>query len=561
MTPSNRRSLLGALALVVLVVAALAGVRDLGFVVDDREYVETNTALETTDGLAAIWTDLEALPHHQYYPLVVTTLWLEHQLWGKEARGYHLVNLVLHLLNAFLVWRLASVLGLRGAWFVAAVFAVHPVQVETVAWVTELKNVLFVAFYLLSALAYLRFADRGGRGRYAAALGLFLLSMLSKTVACTFPVVMALLLWLRRSGSARRHALALTPFVAVAVALGLVAAFAESAYVGASGEQWSETPVERLLIAGRASWFYAGKLLWPVPVAFVYERWDVDAGAPLQWLFPLTALALPVLLWSLRARLGRGPLVAVLFFGVTLAPTLGFVDFYFMRYSYVGDHFQYLALLGPVALVVGVLVNLTERAGASGRHAALALGGGALVAMAALSARQVPAYADDETLWRDTVEKNPSAWVARMFLGGELFARGALDEAILQYEAALALGLEPHPEARVKGLLGAALLGRGETQRAIALFRETLEVKPAHLATHYQLGTALSSLGKHAQSLRHFRVVLGADPRHRKALLALGGSLRALGQDADAARCYEAVLQLAPGDAQARRLLDELRGG
>ncbi len=342
------RRAVAALVLIVATLAAYVPAMQGGFIWDDDDYVTDNAALRSLAGLAAIWLQPGAVP--QYYPLTFTSLWLDYQLWGVAPAGYHVVNVLLHGTNAVLVWLVLRRLALPGAWLAAMVFALHPVHVESVAWITERKNVLSGAFYLGALLAYLRFAGLGApaaeaeRWRsYALAVALFVCALLSKTVTCTLPAVILLLLWWKRGRVTRAEASATVPLFVVGACLALVTIWMERTHVGAQGAAWLLSPIDRALIAGRAVWFYAATLAWPHPLTFVYPRWEIDAGAWWQYLFPLAAAAVTALLFFARARIGRGPLVAVLCFGVTLAPALGFVDVYPMRYSFVADHYQYLA--------------------------------------------------------------------------------------------------------------------------------------------------------------------------------------------------------------------------
>ncbi len=164
------------------------------------------------------------------------------------------------------------------------------------------------------------------------------------------------------------------PFFVAGAALALVTSWLERTHVGASGPDWALSVLDRCLIAGRALWFYAGKLLWPANLTFIYPRWQVDPGVWWQWLFPLMAVAMVTILWSLRERIGRGPLVAVLFFAGTLFPALGFANVYPMRYSFVADHFQYLASAGLIALAAAGLTKILPARAVRGAVAAAAPG-------------------------------------------------------------------------------------------------------------------------------------------------------------------------------------------
>ena len=343
------------LFLVAATVLAYQPVWHAGFIWDDDVYVTNNLTLRSVDGLRQIWCKLTATP--QYYPLVHTSFWLEYHLWGLNPVGYHVVNVLLHALAAILLWRVLVRLQLPGAWLAAGIFALHPVAVESVAWVTERKNVLAAVFYFAAALAYLRGRRRERMAEsksgvslrwYFLAFALFVAALLSKTTACSLPAAMLLVIWWKRGRIAGRDVWPLLPFFAAGVALGLVTSWLERTHVGAQGPEWAFSFPERCLIAGRAVWFYAGKLFWPANLTFIYPRWQINTGAWWQWIFPVAALAVVAVLWRLRRRIGRGPLVAVLFFGGTLLPALGFTNVYPMRYSFVADHFQYLASVGLI---------------------------------------------------------------------------------------------------------------------------------------------------------------------------------------------------------------------
>ncbi len=355
----------GAGALVALTVLAYLPALRGGFIWDDDLHVTQNQLLRTWQGLVDIWLTPGAIL--QYYPLTHTSWWVQYHLWGLAPLGYHLVNVLLHGSSAAVLWRVLRRLAVPGAWMAAAVFALHPVQVESVAWVTELKNVQSGFFYLLALLGYLRWglADdaepAGGRRIYALSFLSFACAVLSKSVTCTLPAAVALILWWKRGRLAPGQVVALVPLAAVSVAAGVLTAWWERHYVGAAGEDWALSLPERCLVAGRALWFYAAKLVWPFELAFTYRRWALEPHAWWPWFFPLGAVAVVVALAALRRRLGPAPLVAALYFSGTLGPALGFVDVYPMRYSFVADHFQYLASIGVITLLVAAGTVTTER--------------------------------------------------------------------------------------------------------------------------------------------------------------------------------------------------------
>ena len=329
-----------------------------GFIWDDEGHV-TRPELRSWQGLCRIWFNLGAT--QQYYPLLHSAFWTEHILWGDATLGYHLLNIALHALAALLVAWILRRLAVPGAYLAAAIFALHPVQVESVAWITELKNTLSGVFYLGAALLYLRFDETRQRRLYLGALGLFVLGLLSKTVTATLPAALLVVFWWRRGRlSWRRDVLPLTPFFVLGAAAGVFTAWVERKLIGAEGAAFELSLIQRFLLGGRAVWFYLGKLLWPAKLLFIYPRWQLSQAVWWQYLFPAGALLLLAVLWGLRGR-WRGPLAGLLFFVGTLFPVLGFCNVYPFIYSYVADHFQYLASLGIITLVAAGAALLLER--------------------------------------------------------------------------------------------------------------------------------------------------------------------------------------------------------
>ena len=319
----NRDWIFG-LLLIAATVFAYQPVWHAGFIWDDDFYVTNNPTLHDLGGLQRIWFEVGAVP--QYYPMVHTTFWLEYHLWGLNPVGYHLINVLLHAITAILLWQVLLRLRVRGAWLAAIIFALHPVEVESVAWITERKNVLSAVFYFAAALAYLRFValeEPGGPNRlrwywYLGALVLFMAALLSKTMTCSLPAALLLVSWWKKGRVQRGEILPLLPFFVVGVGLGLMTAWIEKYHVGAQGAAWSLTFADRCLIAGRALWFYAGKLVWPAHLTFIYPRWKIEPEMWWQWLFPVAAVVVVAGLWLARRRIGKGPLVAVLFFAARL---------------------------------------------------------------------------------------------------------------------------------------------------------------------------------------------------------------------------------------------------
>lgn len=553
------------LAVLLLLVTTLT-YRDLGqagYLWDDDDYVVDNRLLEDLDGLATIWREPRASP--QYYPLVFTSFWLEARVFGRgpaAAAGHHLVNLVLHGLSAVLVWLVLELLfsapgpgprpppGVaRPAAFLAALcFALHPIQVESVAWISERKNVLSGVFALGAVRAYLAFAPadlplRERRwSRYALAAALMTCALLSKTVTATVPPALAIVLWWKgRLG--RRDLLCLLPLLAIGVVAGLHTAYLEVDHAG-SGGAFALDPPQRLLLAGRAPWFYLGQLLWPARFSFYYPRWPLDPASR-AWSFPLATLALLFALWAWRRR-SRGPLAAILIFGGTLFPVLGFLDIYPFRFSYVADHFCYLACLPVFALVSYGLVSGLRQRGAGTLAIALTLGllAGAL---SLRTQRRARVFRDYETLLRDTLRQVPECWIAHANLAQLLAsspdpARQA--EAFERFQRAAAL--EPR-DARNRLNVGAALLVRARPRAALPHLQAAVRLKPDWARPWAYLLRCQRTLGDPAgaaeTALRAWHLL----PQEREHLAPLLGELRrALPPDAFELRRALAALQSPP---------------
>ena len=528
---------LGGLIVLLVFLAYLPALRN-GFIWDDDSYVTENPTLRDPGGLQRIWFEVGAVP--QYYPMVHTTFWLEYHLWGLNPVGYHLINVLLHATAAILLWQVLRRLQIRGAWLAAVIFALHPVEVESVSWITERKNVLSAVFYFAAALAYLRFvtlAEPAGRSHhrwrwYVVALVLFLAALLSKTVTCSLPAALLLVCWWKRGRVQWGDVLPLLPFFVFGVGLGLLTAGMEKYHVGAQGAEWSLTFAARCLIAGRALWFYAGKLVWPAHLTFIYPRWEIEPAVWWQWLFPVAAIGVVAGLWLARRRTGRGPLVAVLFFAGTLGPALGFVNVYPMRYSFVADHFQYLAGVGLITLFAAGLERIPRVFPAA-----------LVVLLGALTWQQTGIYRDLEILWRDTLAKNPDCWLAHNNLGVYLYHEGHIEDAIAHYHKALQI--DPNHFDTLYNL-GAALAVQGRLDEAIENYRKALQINPDYSSALNNLGIALATKGQLDEAIKNYRKAIQIDPNFCEALDNLGVALATKGQFDAAIQTYRQAIRINP---------------
>src|SRR6187551_2270629 len=393
------RGLLFALILAAVTILAYRPAWNGGFLWDDDAYVTNNELLTAPDGLRRIWFSFDS--PSQYFPLVYTTFRIERALWGLNPAGYHVVNVLLHVANALLVWRLLVRLRVPGAWLAGAIFALHPVQVESVAWITERKNVLMGFFFLLTLLAWIAFVDERTRRRwifYYLALTLYALALSAKTTACTLPAALLLILWLQKKPITMGRLMQIVPFVVLGIGMGLLAIWWEHYHQGTSRDVFTFlNPVERILVASRAIWFYLSKIFWPSDLTFIYPRWNISPSDLVDYIWLLASVAACVAIYFVRRYVGRSVEVAAAFFVATLGPVLGFIMLFTFRYTFVADHYQYLACIGPIALASAGFVSLSNKFPTY--RAAIVSAVVLVVAwLATLTWRQAATYADIETL-------------------------------------------------------------------------------------------------------------------------------------------------------------------
>jgi tetratricopeptide (TPR) repeat protein len=543
--------------------------------------------LRTLDGLRRIW--FVPRTTQQYYPLLHTSYWLQQKLWGDSITGYHIVNLLLHIGCVVLVLRIVRFLRIPGAELAATIFALHPVNVETVAWIAERKNTLSGVFALAATLWYLRFDENRSRRSYVLALGLFLLGLLSKTAIVTLPLALLVIFWWKRGAISWRHdVVPLIPFFFFSAAAGLMTRCVEYGNIGYRARMLDLSLLDRCLIAGRAFWFYLWKLLWPSNLMFVYPRWEISAAVPWQYIFPLAVLVLLGILWSLR-RWSRTPLAGVLVYMVLLLPSLGFANIYFFLYSFVADHWQYLACLGIITPCASGIVLLATRlkSGYAWLEPGVTLVIGGVLFL--LTWQQSRMYNNAETLYRTTIAHNPACWlaydhlvdilyqanripeamnlfkdelrikpaVAHYSLGNALLRKGRTSEAIDQFTEALRI----NPDyAEAHNNLGYALLVTGRTSAAIEQCKEALRIDPTYAHAHNNLGNALAQTGRASEAIDHYKQTLRMNPNSADAHSNLGAALAQMGRISEAIEELKAAVRINPNNIDARNNLIYVEG-
>jgi tetratricopeptide (TPR) repeat protein len=509
----RHRDLLFGIVLVGVTVLAYQPAWNGKPLLDDADHLITDPEVRSLRGLISLW--IAPPPTHQYHPLVDTVFWIGDKLWGQSMLGYHLVSISLHAVAALLLLRILRRLEVPGAWLAAAIFALHPVQVESVAWVVELKNTLSGFFFFGCILAYLNFDENLNRTRsYVTVLALFLLGMMAKPILATLPPVILIVLWWKRGKLEwKKDVRFLVPFIVLGITAGLFSLWMEREFSGAEREITELSILQRLLVAGRAFWFYLGKIFWPYNLSFMYPRWKMNSGEWWQYLFPVAALFVFAVAWRLRTR-WRAPLAGLLFFVATLIPLLGFFNVSFFRFSFVADHFQYLPIIGIITPVSAGAFLLLNRFGRWQQLLGYGLCGVLLVALTGLSRMHSHVFRDSATCYRAVVERNPGSWAAQIHLGFDALGRQSWDEAAGHFQKVLETNPD-HPPAtkRAHLALSGILLTTGRTDEAITHIEKALQIDPNYAEAHANLAQVFLRTGRTRQAIAEYRRAHEIAPR------------------------------------------------
>jgi protein O-mannosyl-transferase len=560
-----------------LILAAYLPALPGDFLSDDFDWIVQKGLLVAPDALRQIWVHPTT---DQYQPLAYTSLWIDFHLWGAKPAGYLLENIGLHIVNSLLVWIILRRIGVRGAWLAALLFGIHPVNVESVAWIYERKNVLSGVFYLLTILALVRCDDRKSPAWYAVALGLFPLALLTKTSTAVLPAVMVLYLWWQGRSWRAKNACLVAPFVALALGMAAVTVLYEQQRTGAEGAAYASTAVERLARSGWMVWFYVSKLLIPTGLTFVYPRWSPDPHVLKTWLPHVAIIVVLAVLFFQRRSWGRPALLGLGYFLICLAPVLGFFDIYYHRYSFVADHFLYLASMGFIALVVHRVAfalrygEPAESVPASPESVAAPPDGAPTPDQAATGAGSTPRivgavaaavclvlclkhaalFRSGEALWTDTVQRNPESWIARCELGEYLLSRkpkSGPDDLRRDLQQAAghlqkAVELAPSEAESVVPLvnLGAALNLGGQSDAAVTQLRLAAERAPDNPLCQEALGNVLVQRKEYAAAVECFQKLAGLRSDQAAAHYKLGFALCGAGRLESGAESLRRALQM-----------------
>jgi tetratricopeptide (TPR) repeat protein len=587
---------LGAVFIVILTCIIYIPSISGGFIMDDDKLLTDNIIIKTSDGLKRFWCSTEAL---DYWPLTNTTLWIEWRLWELNPAGYHVTNLILHAIEALLIWLILRELSIPGAFLAALLFAVHPVNVESVAWISQRKNIMAMLFFLLSIFWYLKAAvsmpsngitperspgkpqereigpahshggsrERGARRRpqalgswspfYFLSLTAFVLAMLGKGSVAVLPIVLLGLIWWRRNRATKRDLLGIAPFFAASVVFTGINMWFQT---HGSGEMVRNADfTQRLLGAGCVIWFYLYKAFFPVNLAFVYPQWHIRTGNPLWWLPLIGALAVTAALWRYRNKWSRPLLFAWGFFCVTLIPVMGFTDVGFMKYSLVTDHYLHIALIGAIALASADFNLWRKRTWGNIRVAAPVAAFLAVGTLSFLTWRQNALYRDPITLYQAALAKNPEFLMGHSNLGVELFLKGRFQEAVRHYEQAIRLKKD-YPAAHNN--LAIALVKLGQYQEAIGHFQQALQYQADYPMAEYNLGIALGKMGRLQEAINHYERAIRLKPDYTAVYFNLATSYANADKSSQAVAAAQKGLELARSQgltAKAKQFEDWLK--
>ena len=524
---------------------------------DDYPLIALNPVVQGPYSFLAWWFSPDA---PDYFPLTTTMLWLEWHAFGNATTGYHVVSMLLHAAASILLWRLLAVMRIPGAWLAGLLFAVHPLCVESVAWISELKNTLTQPLFLLAAIHWVRADEQAetdqaftaGATQWALALFCFLMAMFAKTSVVMFPVVILLHAWWKRGAVSFRDILRAAPFFLVSLLLGLVTIwFQHGRAIGAEVIPVGG-PASRFAIAGMAIPFYLSKILLPIGLLPIYPRWQVDPPHIWQFISWPCLAALAAACWFNRRTWGRQILFAGGFFLIMILPVLGFITISYMRISWVADHFVYLPMISIVALLAAAITTAAKQLTGNARHAATAATATIVLLLAIASFRDAAAWVDEGTLWQQNVRSNPDAWMAYVRLGSWKRRHGNPQGALLDFQAAIRLRPdygENHND------MANALRDMGRVEEALAAYRESIARSPLIIESRTNLAEYLAEQGRFAEAAIQYRELVAMVPDHAEFNNKLGVCLYSSGQREEAVTCFERALELHPGWSDAEQNL------
>ena len=501
-----------------------------GYIWDDDAYIINNSNLLDLGGLFKIWFDVFSIP--QYYPLVHSTFWIEYQLWGLNPLGYHFTNVIIHIFNSLTLLMILNKMQIKYALFIVYLFCWHPVHVESVAWITERKNVLSLFFFLSSLNVFLNFYNNHRKNLYIASLALFILALLSKTTACVLPVTIVLLVWYHKRKFQLDTVKLVVPYAILGLGFASLTIWLERTHVGASGIDWDYSFPERLIIAGKGLWFYIFKLVFPYRLTFIYPKWVINSADLAAYTYMAGFIFLLAITFRLKKKIGIAFFIALLMYTVSIFPALGFFNIYPMRYSFVADHFQYLASISILCLLGNLI-------GANKIMQVLFI-----LVFAALTHLQTYIYSNQEVLWKDTIRKNPKGWMAHNNLGLYFMHQERFKEA--QFHFSEAIERTPPDPSEILTNQGNLFFLLKNMSGAIQTYEKAIAENPANIKPYLNLANLLLKQGQLDAARRNYFLVLEKDPKNATAYNNLGVIYGKLGDPEQANKYFKKTLQINP---------------
>jgi tetratricopeptide (TPR) repeat protein len=555
---------------------------------DDVWYISTNPLLRDPWRLWKAW--FEPGSWVEFYPIEESVQWFQWLLWHNNTFGYHLTNVVLHIVSAFLVWRLLGKFGLRLAWLGALLFAVHPEAVDSVSEMVELKNTLSLPPFILAMCLYMDYVETQSRRSYLWAIALFLVAMLCKITMMLFPFIILLYVWWKRGGITWNDVKASLPFFLISLALGMTTIWSGQAYSHPI-RNWDpgEAPLGgalfRLVLSGQVIAFYFSRFFLPINPLAIYAKWPVD---PSQWVgflpWPMIGLVIGCL-WSKRRSWGRHALLGLGFFLINLFPFVGFHPISYMNYTWVLDHMLYIPMIGLIGLVAAACEKIDDQLPAAVRPWSICGLSLVLVLLTFQSHLYAGQFVSEEALARynlrfvDNVELHNNLGVALLHRGADaealqefqlasrcnphdakvhfntadvLLKTGRISEAVEAYYQSVA---DAPDKGEAHAALADTLFQAGRVPESVAQYREAIRLKFEVVMMYGRLGEGLFLEGKTAEGLQQFQRAVELEPDSSLAQYNLAKGLCKTGQVDAGIKRYRQAIRLNPDYAEAHNNL------
>lgn len=524
------------------------------YIWDDDQEVHANVALRDFHGLVQAWKGAPGTGA-DYLPLKTTMLWVEYQIWGAKPEGYHVMNIVVHAIAALLLIVALKQLRIPGAWLAGLLFAIHPVHVESVAWVSERKNTLSLVFYLLTFIAYFKFDRTKNWAYYGWALAAFVAAGLCKSHVVVLPAALVLCNWWQRRGFTKEDLLRSIPFFVLSGFFAwLTIHFQFQRAIGGEVIENFGGWGSRIAMAGMSTWWYLYKALCPDHLITIYPIWPIIPPQAYQFLFGIALLVVLAVLWFYRNSWARPYFFAFAYFVATLVPVMGFIKMSYMRVTLVADHFQYLSDISIIALVSAGIALLYQRLGQWGRYSLVGVVAVLVMTFSGYSWNRAGTFQCEETLWLDTLSKNENTWQAHNHMGAIYYSRQDFSRARHHFYR----GVQLRPgNCEVQNNMGLVLMAMGELDSALEYYKRAVEIKPDDASIRTNYGNGLAMAKKFSEAVVQYREAVKYPSPNKPAIyFQLGNILFQVSRFREAVDAYEEALKLAPQFKEARNNLE-----